>query len=149
LRGIGPSHNLKGVSWIADFYILVGIIWIIMNLMILFSSTFSGILLIGYGILIVGYGIFLVIAGFYLDGLNRWAFIIVVIENLVSTIVFIISLILNVLSTEHINITSIIFNIVSIAVCIIIVVYLLTPRVRSHFRIGNEDRVSVLDCIQS
>jgi hypothetical protein len=144
LRGISPSHNLKGINWIADFHILVGIIWILMSVMILFSGNASIILLIGNGIILVSYGIFLIIAGFYLDILNRWAWAVIIISNLVVCALIIHS-VLSDLGTELIITSSTLVDIINIAIGIIIVVYLLTPRVRSHFRIGKEERASVID----
>jgi len=112
----------RGVRIIAALEILCGIGCVILGLVVLLSATVNGLLLIGYGVVLIA-------MGGALEALHSWAWW----GNVLTNAVLLSGILIEVLMDSP-SASDILFsNIISIALDIGIIVYLLTPGVRSQF----------------
>jgi hypothetical protein len=107
---------------IADLEILFGFGFSVLGLLVLFFDTVNGLLLIGYGVVLIA-------MGWALDALHSWAWWGNVLINAVLLLGILIRVLMDIPSASGILFS----NIISIALEIAIIVYLLTPGVRSQF----------------
>lgn len=116
LSRVGTSNSPRGVGTIADLSILAGFVYFVVGILSLFIAVI-------YGIMMIGGGVILVALGFALGNLRSWAWWGTVIINLGICIA----------NSPLITNTSL-YNIISMAIAIIIIVYLLSPTVRNQFQ---------------
>ena len=114
------SHDLRGISIIADLYILVGAV--------MATASFFLIPVWGfYSLLLIGAGVIMMAIGHYLDDLHRFSWWLVVISNFVSLVTTSYSAIF--LQTPIYDV-SFFINVVLSVLCL---GYLLKPSVRNLF----------------
>jgi hypothetical protein len=78
LKAEMSSHNLRGLSIIADLYILAGAVIAVSSFFLIAIGSFYSLLLL------IGAGVIMIAIGHYLDNLNRFSWWLVVISNFVS-----------------------------------------------------------------
>ncbi len=122
LKGIGSSDSPKGVGMIATLEILYGMGFSVLGLLVLFFDIVNGLLLIGYGVVLIA-------MGWALDDLYSWAWWGNVLTNAALLLGILIRVLMDIPSASGFLFS----NIISIALEIVIITYLLTPSVRSHF----------------
>jgi len=125
LKGIRSSDSPRGVGMIATLEILFGIGISVLGLLVLFFDIVNGLLLIGYGVVLIA-------MGWALDALHSWAWWGNVLTNAVLLLGILIRVLMDIPSASDVLFS----NIISIVLEIAIIVYLLTPGVRSQFNIG-------------
>jgi len=116
------AHDLKGISFIGDLYILIGLGLIVAGIISLFTINL-------FGLLYIGLGLFVGAIGHYLDDLEPWAWWGAFLGNVgsVGSIFYIITG-----STLEIAISSV-YYLSEAALTIGIFIYLLRPSVRELF----------------
>ena len=77
LKAEMSSHDLRGLSIIADLYILVGAVMAVTSFFLIPVGGF-------YSLLLIGAGVIMMAIGHYLDDLHRFSWWLVVISNFVS-----------------------------------------------------------------
>lgn len=122
MKAATSSHDLKGISFIGDLYILMGM-----------GLTFAGIILLFtinlMGLLFIGLGLFLGAIGHYLDDLKPWAWWGAFLGNLGSG-----GSIFHIISETPLELAiSSVYYLGGVALTIGIFVYLLRPSVRELF----------------
>ena len=125
MEGMRSSGSPRGVSMIAALEILCGIGCFVLGLIFLLSVTVSGLLLIGSGVVLIA-------MGGALEALHSWAWWGSVLISAGSLLGILIGVLIDIPSAS----ITLFSNIVSIALDIAIIVYLLTPGVRSQFSSG-------------
>ena len=125
MEGIGSSDGPRGVGMIAALEILFGIGFSVLGLLVLLFDIVNGLLLLGYGVVLIA-------LGWALDALLSWAWWGNVLTNAVLLFGILIRVLMDIPSASDILFS----NIISIALEIAIIVYLLTPGVRSQFSSG-------------
>jgi uncharacterized membrane protein (DUF2068 family) len=113
-------HNLRGLSLIADFYIIGGAAVMGVSLLLLFTGYSVALVALGYGVIIIA-------VGHYLDDLHPAAWWFAVITNIVPLGFFLNDFLVN--NNPTMGITFII----NLALAILVIGYLLRPKVRNHF----------------
>jgi hypothetical protein len=78
LKAETSSHDLRGLSIIADLYILAGAVIAVSSFFLIAIGSFYSLLLL------IGAGVIMIAIGHYLDNLNRFSWWLVVISNFVS-----------------------------------------------------------------
>jgi uncharacterized integral membrane protein len=120
LKAETSSHDLRGLSIIADLYILGGV-----------AVAGSGLLffILGsvYAVMPIGFGVIMIAIGYYLDDLHRLSWWAVVISNLVALVLTSYSAIF--LHTVAYDITFII----NVALSVLCIGYLMRSNVRKLF----------------
>ncbi|MHA2057997.1 MAG: hypothetical protein ACW979_10240 [Candidatus Thorarchaeota archaeon] len=114
------SHDLRGLSLIADFYMIGGAAVIGVSLLLLFTGYFVALIAIGFGIIIIT-------VGHYLDDLHPASWWFAIITNMVPLPFLLYNFV--VYNNPTIGITFII----NLALAILVMGYLLRPKVRNHF----------------
>ena len=66
MKAATSSHELRGISYIGDLYILMGMGLIFAGIIYLFTINLMGLLFIGFGLMLGA-------IGHYLDDLKPWA----------------------------------------------------------------------------
>ncbi len=127
MKGIKSSDSPRGVGMIADLEILCGIGCSVLGLIVLVSGGIVGLLLIGYGVVLIA-------LGWALDALHSWAWWANILTNVVVLLGTLIRMLMDIPS-DSITLFS---NIISIALSIAIIVYLLAPSVRSQFIVATD-----------
>ncbi len=125
MKGIRSSDSPRGVGMIATLEILFGIGFSALGLLVLLFDIVNGLLLIGYGVVLIA-------LGWALDALYSWAWWGNILTNAVTLLGILIRVLMDIPSASDILFS----NIISIALEITIIVYLLTPGVRSQFSSG-------------
>jgi uncharacterized membrane protein (DUF2068 family) len=120
------SHDLRGLSLIADFYMISGAAVMGVSLLLLFTGYFVALIAIGYGVIIIA-------VGHYLDDLHPAAWWFAVITNIVP-----LTFLLNDFLVNN-NLTMGITFIINLALAILVTGYLLRPKVRNHFFVESEN----------
>ena len=122
MKAATSAHDLRGISYIGDLYILIGMGLIFAGILFLFTINLMGLLFIGWGLLVGS-------IGHYLDDLKPWAWWGAFLGNLGSG-----GSIFLIISGTPLEITiSLIYYLGSAALTIAIFVYLLRPSVRELF----------------
>ncbi|MFX1605536.1 MAG: hypothetical protein ACFFDD_06475 [Promethearchaeota archaeon] len=114
------SHDFRGLSLIADFYMIAGAAVIGVSLLLLFTGALTALIAIGYGVIIVT-------VGYYLDDLHPVAWWFAVITNFAPLVFFLYDFFVTDNPTTGFAI------ILNLALSILIVGYLVRPKVRSLF----------------
>ncbi|OLS29696.1 MAG: hypothetical protein ThorAB25_14810 [Candidatus Thorarchaeota archaeon AB_25] len=120
------SHDLKGLSLISDYYMICGAAVFGVSLLLLFTGSFVALIAIGYGVIIIA-------VGHYLDDLHPAAWWFAVLSNLVPLASYLYNFLVNY------NLTMGITFILNLALAILIIGYLLKPKVRNHFFVESEN----------
>ena len=120
------SHDLRGLSLISDFYMISGAAVFGVSLLLLFTGSFVALILIGYGVIIIA-------VGHYLDDLHPAAWWFAVLSNSVPLAFYLYDFLVNY------NLTIGITFILNLALAILIIGYLLRPKVRNHFFVESEN----------
>ena len=107
---------------IATLEILCGMGCSTLGLLVLLFDIVNGLLLIGYGVVLIA-------MGWALDDLYSWAWWGNVLTNAALLLGILIRVLMDIPSASGFLFS----NIISIALEIVIITYLLTPSVRSHF----------------
>jgi len=110
---------------IATLEILCGMGCSALGLLVLLFDIVNGLLFIGYGIVLIA-------LGWALDALHSWGWWANVLTNAVSLLGILIGVLMDIPSASDILFN----NIISIALEIAIIVYLLKPGIRSQFGSG-------------
>ncbi|MHA2602104.1 MAG: hypothetical protein AM324_008260 [Candidatus Thorarchaeota archaeon SMTZ1-83] len=117
-----PSGRPLGVTILALLQILAGLAWLVLGATAVLAAGLAGIfgfiLLFGGAILLI-VGIIGLIIGFGLWGMKSWAWIWAIIVNFISLII---------------GLTNPAQNVLGLAISLIIIIYLMTPDIRSRFR---------------
>lgn len=120
LKEAMSSHDLRGLSLIADFYMIGGTAIIGVGLLFLFTGIFAAIIAVGYGVLIVA-------VGYYLDDLHPAAWWFAIITNFAPLPLFLYDFFVASNPTTGFAV------ILNLALSILIVGYLVRPKVRNLF----------------
>jgi len=112
---------------IADLEILCGIGCSILGLIVLVLGNVNGLLLIGYGVVLIA-------MGWALDALHSWAWW----GNILTNVGLLLGTLIRMLMDIPSDSITLFSNIISIVLAIAIIVYLLTPGVRSQFIVTTE-----------
>ncbi len=127
MKGIRSSDSPRGVGMIATLEILYGMGFSALGLLVLFFDIVNGLLLIGYGVVLIA-------MGWALDALHSWAWW----GNVLTNAVLLLGILIRVLMDIPSASITLFNSILSIALSIAIIVYLLTPGVRSQFIVATE-----------
>jgi hypothetical protein len=127
LKEATSSHNLRGLSLISDFYMIGGAAVIGVSLLLLFTGSFAAIIAIGFGLIVVA-------VGHYLYDLHPAAWWFAIITNIVPLAFFLYDFIVT--NNPTIGFTFI----VNLALSILVVGYLLKPKVRNHFFADSQNK---------
>ena len=122
MKAATSAHDLKGISFIGDLYVLIGIGLILTGILFLFILNLSGLLFIGLGL-------FVGAIGHYLDDLEPWAWWGAFLGNFGSA-----GGIIYVIAGSPLEITiRLVYFLSGAALTIAIFIYLLRPSVRDLF----------------
>jgi hypothetical protein len=117
-----PAGRPLGVAILALLQILSGLLWLVLGATAVIAAGLVGIfgfILLFAGALLLIIGIIGLIIGFGLWGMRSWAWIWAIIINFIGLII---------------GLTNPAQNVLGIVVSLIIIVYLMTPDIRSRFR---------------
>ena len=127
MKGMGSSDGPRGVGMIATLEILCGMGCSALGLLVLLLDIVNGLLLLGYGVV-------LIVMGWALDALYSWAWW----GNVLTNAVMLLGILTRVLMDIPSASITLFNNILSIALSSAIIVYLLTPGVRSQFIVATK-----------
>ena len=122
MKAATSSHELRGISFIGDLYILMGMGLIFAGIIYIFTINLMGLLIIGFGLMLGA-------IGHYLDDLKPWAWWGAFLGNLGTG-----SSMFHIISATPLELAiSSVYYLGGAALTIGIFVYLLRPSVRELF----------------